>query len=90
MALASVATAGAEGTIRDARVETTLPQAGTVMGVGFDSLWMMNTTTNKLVRISTDDNSVTEIPINGAFGPFWASGMPWEKKTRRGGELDCE
>jgi virginiamycin B lyase len=76
LALASVTTpAWAEETARGARIETRFPQAGTAMVVGFDSLWMMNTTTSKLVRIRIDDNSVTEIPINGAVGPFWASGI---------------
>jgi virginiamycin B lyase len=76
LALVSVAnTAGAEEVTRDTRIEATLPLAGTVMVAGFDSLWMMNTTTNKLDRIHMGDNSVTEIPISGAVGPFWASGM---------------
>ena len=76
LALVSVTnTAGAEEVTRDARIEATLPRAGTVMVAGFDSLWMMNTTTNKLDRIHIGDNSVTEIPISGAVGPFWASGM---------------
>jgi virginiamycin B lyase len=77
LALVSASTmVGAEETIREARVEATLPQSGTVIGVGFDSLWMMDTATNKkLVRIHIDDNSVTEIPISGAVGPFLASGL---------------
>ena len=42
LALASVATTvGAEETTREVRVEATIPQSGNVMGVGFDSLWMM-------------------------------------------------
>lgn len=76
LVLVSVAPAvSAEEATREARVEATLPRPGTVMVAGFDSLWMMNTTTNKLDRIHTGDNSVTEIPISGAVGPFWASGM---------------
>lgn len=76
LGLASAAiTARAEEAAREVNAEATLPQAGTVMAVGFESVWLMNTTTNKLVRIRTDDDSVTEIPISGAVGPFWASGM---------------
>ena len=76
LALVPVAnTAEAEEVPRDARIEATLARAGTVMVAGFDSLWMMNTATNKLDRIHMSDNSVTEIPIGGAVGPFWASGM---------------
>ncbi len=63
-------TAGAEEVPRDARIEATIPQSGNVMGVGFDSAWMMNLATNKLIRIHPDDNSVTEIPILGTVGPF--------------------
>ena len=76
LALASVtATAGAEETTREARVEATIWQAGNVMGVGCDALWMMSLTTNKLVRINPGDNSATEIPIRGAVGPFAYVGM---------------
>jgi virginiamycin B lyase len=76
LALASVtATAGAEETTREARVEATISQSGNVMGVGFDSLWMMSLTTNKLVRINPGDNSATEIPIRGVVGPFAYMGM---------------
>lgn len=48
LALASVTImAGAEETIPEARIEATIPQLGFVMGVGFDSLWMMNLATSK-------------------------------------------
>ena len=54
LALVSVATTvGAEEITRDARIEATIPQSGNVMGVGFDSVWMMSLTTNKLVRIQS-------------------------------------
>jgi hypothetical protein len=76
LALVSITNTAMPGeVIRDARIEATLPRSGTVMVAGFDSLWMMNTTTNKLDRIHMGDNSVTEIPISGAVGPFSASGM---------------
>jgi virginiamycin B lyase len=76
LALASVTIAvGADETTREAHVEAAIPQPGNVMAVGFDSLWMMGLTTNKLVRINPGDNSVTEIPISGAVGPFYYSGM---------------
>ena len=75
-ALASVtATAGAEEAIPEARVEATIPQTGFVMGIGFDSVWMMGLATNKLVRINPGDNSVTEVPIPGAVGPFANAGL---------------
>ena len=76
LALILVTTAvGAEETAREAHVEATIPQSGDVMGVGFDSLWMMSLTTNKLVRINPGDNSATEIPISGVVGPFAYVGM---------------
>jgi len=76
LALASAATTvAAEETAREVRVEATIPRVGNVMGVGFDSLWMMNLTTNKLVRINPGDNSVTEIPIAGAGGEFSGAGL---------------
>jgi streptogramin lyase len=76
LALALVTTTvGAEETTREARVEATILKFGNVMGVGFDSLWMMSPGTNKFVRINLVDNSTTEIPISGAIGPFNHSGM---------------
>jgi streptogramin lyase len=76
LALASISpTVGAQETIREASIEATIPQAGFVMAVGFDSLWMMSLATNKLVRINPGDNSVTEIPISGAVGPFASAGL---------------
>ena len=76
LALVSVsAMVGAEETSREASVEATIPQSGFVMGAGFDSVWMMSLTTNRLIRINPGDNSVTEIPIPGAVGPFANAGM---------------
>jgi streptogramin lyase len=76
LALASVSAAlGAEETMREARVEATIPHGANVMAVGFGSLWMMGLTTGNLVRINSGDNSVTEIPIGGAVGPFYYSGI---------------
>jgi virginiamycin B lyase len=76
LALTSVTTpVVAEETTREARIEATIPQPGNVMGLGFDSLWMMNLATNNLIRIDTDDNSVTEIAIPHAVGPFYYAGM---------------
>jgi streptogramin lyase len=56
-------TAAAE-TTPEARIEAVIPRYGVHMGGGFDSLWAMNG--NKLVRINLADNSITEIPIEGA------------------------
>jgi streptogramin lyase len=76
LALVSVAnTAGAEEIVGDARIEATIPQTGNVMGVGFDSVWMMSLETKKLLRINPSDNSVTEIPILGTVGPFANAGL---------------
>src|ERR1700735_1107612 len=77
LALVSVTTTTirAEETTREARVEATIPQSGNVMGVGFGSLWMMSLTTNKVIRIDLGDNSVKEIPITGAVGPFYYAGL---------------
>ena len=73
--VAGTGIAGAEEITRDVRIEATFPQAGNVMTVGFDSVWMMNPTTNKLIRIHPDDNSVTEIPVLGGVGPFTNAGL---------------
>jgi virginiamycin B lyase len=74
--LVSVSTSvRADETTPEAHVEATIPQSGNVMGAGFDSVWMMNLATNKLIRIHPDDNSVTEIPILGTVGPFANAGL---------------
>jgi hypothetical protein len=80
LALVSITTTvGAEETTREARVEVTIPQSGNVMGVGFNFLWMMSLTTNKIIRINPDDNSVTEMPslerLVHSLMPAWL----WEK-----------
>jgi hypothetical protein len=76
LALVSVSTTvGAEEITREARIEATIPQSGNVMGVGFNSVWMMDLTTKKLVRINPGDNSVTEIPIAGVGSEFSGAGM---------------
>jgi len=76
LALVSVAdTAEAEEATRDARIERTISQSGNVMGVGFDSVWMMSLETKKLIRINPGDNSVTEILIAGVGGVFSGAGM---------------
>src|SRR5262245_48554421 len=61
-------TAAAE-TAPEARIEAVIPRYGVFMGVGFDSLWMMSDE-KKLARIHLADNSVTDIPIEGA-GDNW-------------------
>lgn len=76
LALASVtATVGTEGASLEATVEATIPQVGFVMATGFDSVWMMNLATTKLIRINPHDNSVTEISVPGAVGPFGNAGL---------------
>ena len=75
-ALASfTAPAGAGEAIPEARVEATIPQPGHVMATGFESVWIMNLATNKLIRINTGDNSTIAIPIPGAVGPFINAGL---------------
>src|SRR5262245_31485060 len=76
LALVSASTTvGAEETDREARIEATIPRSGFFMVAGFDSVWIVDVATNKLIRIHPDDNSVTEIPILGAVGPFASSGI---------------
>ena len=76
LALVSTSTTvGAEETDREARIEATIPRSGFFMVAGFDSVWMMDLATNKLIRIHPDDNSVTEIPFLGAVGCFAGAGM---------------
>jgi hypothetical protein len=76
LALASVATTvGAEETLREVRVEATIPLSGYVMDVGFDAVWMMSLETSKLVRINPGDNSVAEIPIPGVGISFSGAGL---------------
>jgi streptogramin lyase len=74
-ALLSVTTVDAEEPILEAHIEATIPQTGFFMVAGFDSVWMMNLATHKFIRISPDDNSVTEIPLPGAIGPFTNGGL---------------
>ena len=76
LALVSASTTvGAEETTREARVEATIPQPGFFMAAGFNSVWMMNLATNKLIRINPGDNLATEIPITGVVGPFANAGL---------------
>jgi virginiamycin B lyase len=76
LALVSVTTTvGGEETTREARVEATIPQPGFVMATGFDSVWMMNLATDKLIRINSSDNSVTEFSIPGVVGRFARAGL---------------
>jgi streptogramin lyase len=49
-------------------IEATIPRAGDFLGFGFDSLWMMSGI--ELLRINPSDNSVTEIPVEGAVGRY--------------------
>ncbi|MER8602076.1 hypothetical protein NKH09_30395 [Mesorhizobium sp. M1339] len=49
-------------------IEATIERGGDFLAFGFDSLWMMSG--RKLVRINPDDNSVTDIPIEGAVGSY--------------------
>ena len=60
-------TAAAE-TAPEAHIEAVVPRYGVFMSVGFDSVWTIHS--NKLVRINPADNSVTDIPIEGA-GDNW-------------------
>ena len=80
LTLASVTTTvGAEETIREVRVEATIPQSGNVMVVGFDSLWMMSMTTSKLVRINPDDNRPRKFPSLEQVFHSLVRVWPWEK-----------
>ncbi|MER8819673.1 hypothetical protein NKH70_07575 [Mesorhizobium sp. M0991] len=49
-------------------IEATIERGGDFLAFGFDSLWMMSG--RKLVRINPDDNSVADIPIEGAVGSY--------------------
>ena len=65
LALATVPLSAAKAA-RELRVETTVPQYGYSMGVGFGSLWMMSG--GKVVRIDVGENSTTDLPIEGVIG----------------------
>jgi DNA-binding beta-propeller fold protein YncE len=73
--VASTATVTGEEITQEVRVEGTIPQPGHDMATGFDSVWMVGLGTSKLIRINPSDNSVTEIPIPGAVGPFTNAGL---------------
>jgi streptogramin lyase len=49
-------------------VQAEIPRSGDFMGFGFDSLWMMSG--GRLVRVSTADNSVVDIEIEGTIGRY--------------------
>jgi hypothetical protein len=51
-------------------IEAKIEREGDFLGFGFDSLWMMSG--RKLVRINPADNSVIDIPIEGAVGRYAA------------------
>jgi virginiamycin B lyase len=57
-------TVEAAETALEARTEAEIPRYGYFMGVGFDSIWTISG--DKLVRIHLADNSITDIPIEGA------------------------
>jgi virginiamycin B lyase len=49
-------------------IQAEIPRNGDFIGFGFDSLWMMSD--KGLARINPSDNSVTDIKIDGAVGPY--------------------
>ena len=78
LALATVPLSAAKAA-RELRVETTVPQYGYSMGVGFGSLWMMSG--GKVVRIDVGENSTTDLPIEGVIGLL---GGPLQSRYGRG------
>ena len=64
MALSSVTTTVRAGDIQEAHIEAVIPRFGHFLGAGFGSIWVMSG--DKLARIRLADNSVTDIPIEGA------------------------
>ena len=66
--LASVAPARTEEPAREVSIQAKIPRRGDFMGFGFDSLWMMSGF--RLARINPSDNSVIDIPIEGAIGVY--------------------
>lgn len=67
VAFASPAT-GAEFSAADLAVEARIERRGDFIGFGFESVWMMQEGT--LVRVDPTDNSVIDIKIPGAQGPY--------------------
>ena len=68
MAAAWTLSAEAQADAPEISIEATIERGGDFIGFGFDSLWMMSG--RKLVQIEASDNSVTDIPIEGAIGSF--------------------
>jgi virginiamycin B lyase len=64
MVLSSVTTTVRAGDIQEAHIGAVIPRFGYFMGAGFGSIWVMSG--DKLARIRLADNSVTDIPIEGA------------------------
>ena len=78
--LSLVTTTVRAGEIQEAHIEAVISRFGYFMGAGFGSIWVMSG--DKLARIRLSDNSVTDIPIEGAgnIGAFWtAPGWLWAK-----------
>jgi streptogramin lyase len=73
--VSATATVTGKEITQEARVEATIPQLSHDMATAFDSVWMMGLGTRKLIRINPSDNSVTEILIPGAVGPFTNAGL---------------
>ncbi len=59
---------GAEFSAEDLAVEARIERQGDFIGFGFGSVWMMQEGT--LVRVDPTDNSVVDIKIPGAQGPY--------------------
>lgn len=56
----------ADEILPDLRIEATIQRFGNGMGVGFDSIWIMGSTS--LGRIRINDNSVVDIPMPDVLG----------------------
>ena len=54
-------------------IQAEIPRNGDFMGFGFDSLWMMSD--KGLARINPADNSITDIKIDDAVGPYRGIGI---------------
>ena len=61
-------TGAAENKPAEVVIQAEIPRNGDFLGFGFNSLWMMSD--KGLARINPADNSVTDITIEGAVGPY--------------------
>lgn len=83
---ASTPQATAQNSASEFDIQAQIPRRGDFIAFGFDAVWMMHNHT--LVRVDVSDNSVVDIEIPGARGPYRGmavgEGGVWIPDTRTG------